>query len=460
MSGNSDLARAALGSLILRPAIIEGSGVSAEDFPSGRLRETFRGIAEQWENSRAEKIDERLLAYNIGGDGPFEFVSSLTIGFSKMDLEPETFSRRLFELRRQSLRRLALAEVAQSLHCEEKTGEFDQEGFKRIRAILQRFDKLETDQGAFDPSDVLKRAEDLQTLDSGVKWIVSSLLPAQSITLFHAPGGTGKTWIALLLSYSIAEGLDFFSLATLTRPVIYIDFENPLSVIVERVRKLEIRNVLFWHQAFNPKPPKLDSDDYTLYKRLPPGSLIIFDTLRAAHDRDENDSKEMACIMSRLKEIRDAGFSILLIHHTPRANQRASKGSTAITDLADNVLSLYRVRSRTYQQIKDDDEPGPDDLFRFGTGEKTRFEPAQIFFRRGEGGIFELAEDPDREFLAALSKHIRGSKIPQTQSDITAWARTELEIFRKGRIVSLLCKGDGRLWRSRLDGRKRLYEPI
>ena len=91
-----------------------------------------------------------------------------------------------------------------------------------------------------------------------------------------------------------------------------------------RTQKLgEAEDVFFW-RANNDKikAPKLDKSEYELYKQLPEGSILIFDTLRASQDRDENKSNEMGLIMGRLKELRDMGFTIILLHHTAKNSDK------------------------------------------------------------------------------------------------------------------------------------------
>ena len=114
-------------------------------------------------------------------------------------------------------------------------------------------------------------------------------------------------------------------------------------------------------------------------RSFPPGSLLIYDTLRASQGRDENDSQHMAFVMQRLKELRDMGFTILLLHHTPKGNDRTYKGSTAILDLADHVLSLHKVKKANPEGGEIEDDEDQDCLYRLGTKDKTRYEPFHIF---------------------------------------------------------------------------------
>ncbi len=91
-------------------------------------------------------------------------------------------------------------------------------------------------------------------------------------------------------------------LETRQLPVVVVDFENSLPVLVDRVKRIGIEDVLFWHASNNQvRPPRLDSAEWHLYKALPPGSVIIIDTLRAAQGQDENDSRHMAFMMTQLR---------------------------------------------------------------------------------------------------------------------------------------------------------------
>jgi hypothetical protein len=163
---------------------------------------------------------------------------------------------------------------------------------------------------------------------------------------------------------------------------------------------------MFWHTTNKiAVPPRLDSSDYELYKQLPKG-ILIFDTLRASHTKDENESKDMAAIMNRLKEIRDCGFTVVVLHHTAKANNKDSKGSTAISDLSDQVLSLAEVPhvlngkfSKKENQrpcwcrglhYEGDEEVEPK-ILRLGTQGKTRYMPFQIFMEfEGSSGVTSI----------------------------------------------------------------------
>jgi archaellum biogenesis ATPase FlaH len=312
------------------------------------------------------------------------------------------------------------------------------------------------------PVKVLKKGSDLMNLECKVEWIIDKLLPKQSITLLHGKGGIGKTWISLILGNAVSKGISFMDLPTELTPVIFVDFENSLPVLVERVKKIGASEVLFWHNTNEKRPPKLDREDWEQYKSLPIG-VLIYDTLRASQGKDENDSRDMAFVMSRLKELRDMGFTIVLLHHTPKSNDRTYKGSTAIMDLADHVLSLHKVKRGSLEDIDDEDEEG---YYRLGTKEKTRYEPFHIFLDFDPDKGFVLAPDPDEEDMKGIRSLIVELKKTKgdlpIQGQVTEKVKEELGLS-KSKITKLLKKGEGKYWNSaHVPERKnaKVYEPI
>lgn len=312
---------------------------------------------------------------------------------------------------------------------------------------------------AFDYSLVLIKGKDLQKTDIKINWVIDKLLPEQSITLFHGRGGVGKTWLSLILGDAVSQGKPFMGLTTKKVPVYYIDFENPLPVLVERIKKLGIEEINFWHNQTDPKPPKIDTLDWEVYKKLPPG-LIIIDTLRAFQNMDENDSRHMALVMARLKELRELGFTILLLHHTPKGNERIYKGSTAILDLSDQVLSLHRVDN---SDSVEEEEFGQ--FFYFGTKDKTRYEPFFMYLEFDADNIFIKVESPDTADSEGIRKIltefiVANFRLPN-QSEVIDIATQQLKVS-KTRVRTLLHKGEKAYWSIQKGNirNQKFYEPV
>lgn len=307
----------------------------------------------------------------------------------------------------------------------------------KIGSFLKRQESEQTITG-----DILSHIftwNELINFDTSVEWLLEKLIPRGAITLVFCPGGGGKTWLLMQIAKAISTGEPFGELKTTQTPVYFIDFENPLAVVKERREKIgPATNFFYWHLACPIGPRKLDSAEWEDYKRLPPG-LIIFDTLRASHSGDENSSKDMALILSRLKELREAGFTIVILHHTPKGNDGTYKGSTAILDLADHVLSLENTS-------KCDDEFDPDAVFKFGCRIKTRFEPFSIYLSFNPEIGFIPQEDPDVSTMKIMA-NILQKEGPLNQKEFRATLEDKLEM-KKVRIFKLLKKGTGTFWKT------------
>lgn len=291
----------------------------------------------------------------------------------------------------------------------------------------------------------LEKWDYIQSLDIKIEWI-NRLIPKKSIVLLFGKGGIGKTWLMLDMARSIGSGVPFLGLETIKTPVVFVDFENPLAVLNIRTQKLGNAEGVFFWRANNEslKPPKLDSKDWELYKKLPEGAVLIFDTLRAAHSKDENASDGMALIMSRLKELRDMGFTIILLHHTAKNSDKVAKGSTAIVDLADHILGMTLVRKKQDgQEIIIEDEDNEDDvIYRFGVREKTRFEPYHVYLTLNPDRGFEIAPDPQEDTL----KRMYDALAKQGTMTKTAFVEICKALGAVNKIRKLVDIGQGRYW--------------
>jgi archaellum biogenesis ATPase FlaH len=321
------------------------------------------------------------------------------------------------------------------------------EKLENFAAVLG-MEKIENPRDDKDILSLLESWELIKSQEVNIEYVIDRAFPKGCIIVIFGKGGIGKTWLLMDAARCIGGGIPWLGLNTEQTTVIFIDFENPLAVLITRTQKLgDAENVLFW-RANNPniKAPKLDKPDWELYKQLPQGAVLIFDTLRASQGRDENKSDDMAQIMDRLKQLRDMGFTVILLHHTAKNSDRIAKGSTAIVDLADHIIGLTLVKKRLDGQdvVVDDDNMDEDLLYRFGTKDKTRFEPFQMYLTLNPDRGFELAPDPEEDNLKAMHRILELSgAVKKTDFMKACGDRLRLAAHKARKLFDI---GHGRYW--------------
>ena len=312
----------------------------------------------------------------------------------------------------------------------------------------------------FDISKALKKGSELEYLNIPIEYAVRGLIPLKAITLVPAKGGTGKSTVSTQIVDAISKGMPIWGLETKQLPVVYVDFENPYAVIVERIKKIKASDIDIWHPTHEIKPPRLDSKEYVFYKQLPENATIVIDTLRASQKGDENNSQDMIFVMQRLQELRDSGFTIILLHHTTKYNEKQYKGSTVIYDQSDHILSLYRVKKGHDTEIDDDNPDSKDYCYRLGTREKTRYKPFHIYLDFDtEQELFIPAPDPDTGDLEKIYDLLHG-KVKLNQTQLYDLIKDEMGIKSKGQAVNLLRKGTGKYWQAEREGKAVIYTAI
>ena len=131
--------------------------------------------------------------------------------------------------------------------------------------------------------------------------------------------------------------------------VLYLDRENPLVVMRERLKVLGIEesaaaDCRIWGGWFTSAPPAIG--DFRLleiaHARRP---LIVFDSLIRFHAAaDENSATEMSVVMADLRALANAGATVVVLHHRPKSEGAYYRGSTDIAGAVDTALAVSRDR--------------------------------------------------------------------------------------------------------------------
>lgn len=172
--------------------------------------------------------------------------------------------------------------------------------------------------------------------------LIEGLLVKGTATLLYGDSNSGKTFYALALAASVAEGQSAFGRQVEQSGVLYLASESPASITL-RVQAIKKH---YGHKldrlAIVQKPLRFGSTDADAdavialaieqRERLGSVGLIVADTLsRMADDCEENSSTAMTGVMNRFERVaEETGAAVLIIHHNGKDAAKGARGSGAI----------------------------------------------------------------------------------------------------------------------------------
>jgi AAA domain len=286
-----------------------------------------------------------------------------------------------------------------------------------------------------------------------IDWLIDGLIPKGCVVLLTAPPGSFKTFFSLSLSHCIAQGEPFLGRTLEAGSVTYIDKENPRSVLGTRLQAIGVSpNLTFWPLWAEPEPPQLG--DYSYLKLAANKDLLVIDSLRRFHAGSENAPEEMAVVMGHLRQLTKRGATVLVLHHSGKAEGNLYRGSTEILAGVDIAFSMQKEK----QQTRVSGAPMPLTL----TCIKHRYIEEQClnleFLNERERFIFrdvttdktEEKEDAKRETLTAVQEIIRklqSQRGEPNQTEVLQAVKEELDIG-KNRALKILSQGKNSYWQS------------
>lgn len=233
---------------------------------------------------------------------------------------------------------------------------------------------------------------------------------AGTVGALVSPGGAGKSMLALQLAAQISGGPDLLEVGELlTGQVVYLPAEDPPAAIHHRLHALgahlsiterqAIADGLLIEPLIGKCPDIMVSDWFDALNRAAEGRrLMILDTLRRFHLKEENASGPMAEVIGRMEAIAsDTGCSIVFLHHASKSaamtgsgdQQQASRGSSV---LVDNIRWQSYLSGMTQAEAEilgvDDCQRGY--FVRFGVSKANYGAPFQErWLRRHDGGVLK-----------------------------------------------------------------------
>lgn len=256
-----------------------------------------------------------------------------------------------------------------------------------------------------------------------LKWVAEDLIQEDGITLFSGPSGHGKTWLALDFCRHLTRHEDEYTGKWLgrfelgRRRVLYMDEENGQRTMGSRVRKL----------GFDALNESFFSWSYSQFKLLDPKgrkfliqtakdrgiNLIVFDSLIAIHQKDENSSTEMRRVGEALTEFVTNGFTVVALHHDTKGKvggdgetqeQDKTRGSGDIVAFSQTVLGITRrgkIHTVTRRKVRNAEVD--DEVFQFMLSPDPERDGGVVL--DVEGAKEKSEEDKQRRHEEAMQRH-------------------------------------------------------
>jgi hypothetical protein len=181
------------------------------------------------------------------------------------------------------------------------------------------------------------------------EWLAEPLIPAKRSVALFAPGGTGKSLLALWLAAHLAAGRDPFSGRKQTPiSVLYLDYEMTEADLSERLEQMGFGpddDLQALHYALLPSLPGLDQPEggqaVVRLAQLCDASLVIVDTFGRAVHGDENDADTVrAWYRWTGLHLKAEGRAFVRVDHAGKDLAKGQRGTSAKNDDVDVVWQM------------------------------------------------------------------------------------------------------------------------
>ena len=201
-------------------------------------------------------------------------------------------------------------------------------------------------------------------------YIIKGLLAPRDLLLIYGGPGLGKSCIAPLLAYSIAQGREVFGRRVRQGRVLYVASEDPhgmrTRIAALKARRGDAPDFLLGDGLagfMDPAGPAVLDLSAKVATVKP--AVVIFDTLAAGfHGVKENDPGPDG--MGRVVEfarqlIGNHGVAVVILHHVPKADSATPRGHGILLGAADVALALSRKAPRLTSAAFTKNRNGPPD---------------------------------------------------------------------------------------------------
>jgi len=168
-----------------------------------------------------------------------------------------------------------------------------------------------------------------------IEFAVHNIIAYSAITLISGDAGCGKTTLITAMASHIANGATFLGhTSTQLRRVLYLDRENSLPIVQERLRRLRVTdgaNLKYFgaHVGEVAMPGSPIVKEWV--QRTEPKPVVFVDSLSAFMDGNENSTEDIRRFMQQLRDLATLGAAVVILHHVGKGeNAQEYRGSSDI----------------------------------------------------------------------------------------------------------------------------------
>jgi len=327
-----DAERAVLGSILLDGEAFASTiaDLRPEDFSLDKHRRILRRAADLY--GREQKVDRVTLATELQLHGELEQVGGLSYLVSLDDGLPllPSIDSYVGILKEKAARRRVL------FACSNLTARIES-GHTLAEVVAEAekfFASIRTSTRGVRGVSEVPLVRDCGGAD--VEYLIQPVLPKGAVVALTGDSGAGKSTYA----FSLARDAGV--------PALALDRENPLSAVLERMRRLGMvdgPNLRVWGGWLEDEAPLPSSPIVADWvKSCEPRPLILVDSLSAFFSGDQNDAAEMRAFMHGCRKLADLGATVVVIHHDGKAetskDYRGSSDFKAALDQAFHVSNF------------------------------------------------------------------------------------------------------------------------
>ena len=223
------------------------------------------------------------------------------------------------------------------------------------------FDAVETDDAPRQSRWRFLSVEELESLPPP-RWLVPGILVEGSIAAIYGAPESGKSFLAVDLSMSVASGVAWHGRPVEQGGVLYVAAEGAPG-LGKRVRAWKVdRSATGRRVAFSlmRDPINMATDAEarefarTVAAELGDLRLVVVDTLnQTAAGADENSAQDMGRYIAGMKRLRDAtGATVVVVHHSGKDESKGMRGSTALLGAMDTTVEVARATHGNSKEVR------------------------------------------------------------------------------------------------------------